>query len=73
LEHQYGLLESFKPTEFDRLTDTLRTTATDLGAKQVWLERRDHMLADKVDVTAWYLRLLKDLLERRRAASAVAH
>lgn len=65
LEHDHGLLRSFRPEQADELLDVVRSLADDPGAKQAWRRRRDKMLESKDDVTGWYLDLIDEVAARK--------
>jgi predicted glycosyltransferase len=63
LEDRYGLLRSFRPAD----SNDLRAAVIDEldhpdGSRR---ERRDQMLADSVNLTAWYLDLMDGLMASR--------
>lgn len=53
LEEEYGLLQSFR--DEDRAFEELKTLCADLSVKETWKERRDSMLEEKIDLTAYIL------------------
>jgi hypothetical protein len=61
LENDWGLVRSFKPEEVDELVDTMTSLVDDPDTGRIWTERRDRMLADKDDVTGWYLDLIHEV------------
>lgn len=62
IEDRYGLIESFTP---DRQADVLsavdRLTIDAAATRQLWTERRQKMLDERVDLTEWYLQLIDEL------------
>lgn len=56
LEHTYGLIQSFKPSESDKVIDAIKSLSR--TPSDEFERRRMAMLRDKVDLTSWYLRLL---------------
>lgn len=66
LEERYGLVRSLAPDEADRMLVEVRTVLGDLGAAaDASRAGQQRMLAEKVDVTAWYRSLLDDLVGTR--------
>lgn len=66
LEDRYELMVNFTPDQGPPLLQTVDELARDPGTKARWGERRDRMLTERVDVTAWYLDLIDLLVARRR-------
>lgn len=66
LEERYGLLRSFLPDESGALLDALDEIVGDPRTPSIWAERRARMLAEQVDLTAWYLDLVDLLVARHR-------
>ncbi len=73
IEDRYGLIESYTP---DRQTEVLaaveRLTVDAGAARQTWSGRRQAMLAERVDLTAWYVGLIEDLVGGPRDARGSA-
>ena len=65
LERKYSLLESFRPTDASRLVARLEELHPDATLAELWQERRAAMLADKVELTAWYRGLGDELVRGR--------
>jgi predicted glycosyltransferase len=55
LEHKYGLTFGFKPDRFDNMISRIRDLLSRKDLKEVWREKRDRMLADKIDLIAFML------------------
>lgn len=53
-EHKYGLTYGFTPDHFDALMDKLRELLDTPNLKKVWSEKRNVMLNDKIDVSAFF-------------------
>jgi uncharacterized protein len=70
LESRYGLVESFPPFAAEDLLARSIALAEDEGARARWGERRAAMLAEKVDVAAWYRDLVDELAGRREVSRA---
>jgi predicted glycosyltransferase len=62
LEERYELAFSFAPSELDRALGLVQEIVEDPHASQIWAQRRDRMLADKVSLTDWYLELMNELV-----------
>lgn len=60
LENRYGLVHSYLPSQVDELLADVDGILRS-GAVDDWEERRQVMLSDKVDVSAWYLGLVQEL------------
>lgn len=54
-EHKYGLTYGFLPSEADKMFAKIEELLTMPDLKAVWQERRQKMLADKIDVSAFYV------------------
>jgi len=54
LEHTYGLTYAFIPSDFDKLLEKLNELLLRKNLKEEWQERRERMLEDKIDVTAFW-------------------
>jgi len=52
-EHKYGLTYGFKPDQFDEMISKIEELLKMPNLKQEWQERRQRMLSDKIDVTAF--------------------
>lgn len=66
LEERYGLVSSFRPDEVAAFEDAVARTLDDLeGAGARMARARERMLEEKEDVTAWYRRLLDELVDAR--------
>jgi predicted glycosyltransferase len=66
LEHRYGLTYGIKTSEPERLFEKIDELLKMKDRKQVWQERRQRMLADKIDVTAfmvWFIENYPDSVE----------
>lgn len=54
-EHKYGLTYGFLPTDSEAMFRKLEELLELPDLKQQWLAKRDTMLCDKIDVTAFYV------------------
>ena len=57
-EHKYGLTYGFKPDQFDEMISKIEELLKMPYLKQEWQERRQRMLSEKIDVTAfmvWFI------------------
>ncbi len=52
-EHKYGLTYGFKPDETEKMFAKIKELLLMPGLKEEWQKRRQKMLADKIDVTAF--------------------
>ncbi|MEW6506993.1 MAG: hypothetical protein AB1432_04520 [Bacteroidota bacterium] len=52
-EHKYGLTFGFKPDESEKMFAKLDELLNTSNLKEEWQRRREKMLADKIDVTAF--------------------
>ncbi len=55
LEHKYGLCYSFQPENFNKMLEKIQALLSLENLKQEWLIRRQHMLSEKIDVTAFFV------------------
>ncbi len=53
-EHRYGLTYAFQPHDFDKLVLKLKALLDTHNLKEKWQQKRERMLADKIDVTAFW-------------------
>lgn len=53
LEHRYGLTCGFLPKDEEKMFAKVEELLNNPNLKKEWAERRDRMLADKIDLTAW--------------------
>lgn len=54
LENRYGLCYSYLPEDEDKFLAKIAEILATPNAKQEWAKRREKMLADKIDVSAFY-------------------
>jgi hypothetical protein len=54
-EHKYGLTYGFLPEDFDELLIKVETLLKNKNLKSDWNLKRDIMLNDKIDVTAFFV------------------
>ena len=66
LEERYQLLRSFRPDDEDAIRAAVLELADDPEVGATWQARRATMLAEQVDVTAWYLDLVDLIVGRHR-------
>ncbi len=59
LERRYQLMYSFEPGRGEDLLEAADRSTSEPEVLKTWAERRERMLDDKVDLTAWYHRLLE--------------
>lgn len=53
-EHRYGLTYAFTPDDFDKLVNKLKELLDQSDLRDLWQQKRRKMLADKIDVTAFW-------------------
>jgi uncharacterized protein len=56
-EYLYGILRNFKPSEFDRLYETVKIFINTEGLKQDWKVKRDKMLKEMEDINIFLIKL----------------
>lgn len=54
-EKKYGLTYTFLPEQFDRMVLKLNELLSNPNIKEEWQQRRQKMLADKIDVTSFWI------------------
>lgn len=54
-EHEYGLTYGFKPDDSERMFSKIKELLAKPDLKEEWQEKRKKMLADKIDVTAFFV------------------
>lgn len=65
-EETYGLTYAYKPEEFDRLREKIENLLSEPDLRGEWQRRRNVMLNEKIDVTAFMVWLTESFSERRR-------
>jgi predicted glycosyltransferase len=60
LEHQYQLTFGFKPHQFEQAYTKIQKIINVKDAKKVFLKRRQKILSDKIDLTAFMLWLIEN-------------
>jgi len=65
-EHKYGLTYGFKPENFSSLLEKLNELISMPHLKEEWQRRRQKMLADKIDVTAFMVWFIENYPESAR-------
>jgi hypothetical protein len=60
LEHRYGLTYGFLPQDEDEMLEMVMELLARNGLRSEWQDKRERMLADKIDLTAWMV----DFIER---------
>jgi len=66
LEAKYKLCFSWQPSEFESLLEKLRELLKQPDLKETWRERRENMLRDKIDVTAFMVWFIENMPESAR-------
>lgn len=62
-ERKYELTYGFLPNEFDKMMNQIDELLNVLNLKDLWNERRNKMLNDKIDVTAFYVWFIENYPE----------
>jgi uncharacterized protein len=65
-EHTYNLTYGFLPTNSDAMFVKINELLAMPGLKAVWQKRRQKMLKDKIDVTAFYVWFIENYPESER-------
>lgn len=58
IEEKYGLCYSYQPSDFNLMKEKIRYLLKNNNLKKTWLEKRNIMLKDKIDVSSfmiWYI------------------
>jgi hypothetical protein len=64
LEEKYGLTYAYKPEDFDRLQDKIKSLLGNPDLHGEWQRRRSVMLKEKIDVTAYMIWLVENCREK---------
>ena len=65
-EHRYGLTFGYKPIHFNELISKTTKLLQNKNLKKEWEKKRQRMLSDKIDVTAfqvWFIENYPDSIE----------
>ena len=65
LEHKYGLTYGFLPSDPELMFNKVRELLALHGLRSLWNEKREKMLADKIDVTAFMVWFIENYPESR--------
>lgn len=57
---KYGLIDCFYPSDFEAAADTVISLISDPYVSDNWQLKRDRILEDKIDVTAWMIEFIED-------------
>ena len=60
LEHKYGLTYGFRTNESDKMYKKINYLLKQNNLKKQWIERKETMLSDKIDVTAYLVWLIEN-------------
>ena len=66
LEQKYGLCYAYLPSEFDKLYDHVKLLLNDPNTKQLWQQKRNRFLSDKIDVSAFFVWFVENYPESLR-------
>jgi predicted glycosyltransferase len=64
LEHKYGLTYGFLPVHEERMFRRIDELLDDPGLHGKWQRKRERMLADKIDLTAWMVDYVENYGQR---------
>lgn len=59
-EHRYGLTYGFTPNNFDKMVVKLNEILKNTEIKAIWQSKREKLLSEKIDVTAFWVWLLEN-------------
>jgi uncharacterized protein len=65
LQQQYGLVFHLSDTEQDHAFDKIRELLAEPNLKASWQQRREHMLSEKIDVSAWMVDFIENYAVNR--------
>jgi predicted glycosyltransferase len=65
LENKYQLTYGFLPKDEDKMLEKISELIYDPGLKAAWLEKRQRMLQDKVDLAAWIENFVENYYQRK--------
>ena len=65
-EQKYGLTYSFKPDNFDNMMLRIKELVNNHDTKKEWSKKRDKMLNDKIDLTAFMVWFVENYPESKR-------
>jgi uncharacterized protein len=65
-EHKYDLTYGFRPDQFDSLLNKVQELLGNPGLKNDWIRKRDKMLEDKIDVTAFWLWFIENYPQSKK-------
>ena len=61
IQHKYHLSYAFFPNQEEAIFNLLESWLNEKDLSQIWQKRRQRMLEDKIDVTAWMVELIESL------------
>ena len=67
LEHKYSLTYGFLPQDEQKMLEKVEILLGTPGLEQEWRRRRDQMLQDKIDLTAWMVPFVEQFAGRVQA------
>lgn len=71
LADKYGLVFNFLPHQSDKLFEKVKEVLSMENYKELWANRRDKMLSEKIDVTRWMIDFIEKELEYIKANPSV--
>lgn len=66
LEHKYGLTYGFLPQDEERMFAKIEDLLSNENTKGIWQQRRDIMLAEKIDLTEWMVNFVENYPIRQK-------
>lgn len=65
-EHKYGMTYGYTPDNFDKLLEKLNDMLVNPNLKEEWIEKRNKLLSDKIDVSAFFTWFIENYPESKR-------
>ena len=65
-EHRYGLTYAFLPSDFDKMLIKLNELLSTPKLQEIWQQKRQKMLDEKIDVTAFWVWFIENYPESRK-------
>jgi len=64
LEHHYGLSYGFLPDDEKSMINKIEALLKDKNTKEIWHEKKEQLLKEKVDLTAWMVNFIEEFYQR---------
>jgi predicted glycosyltransferase len=65
-EHLYDLTYGFRPDDVEKMFDKINMLLANPGLKATWQQKREKMLADKIDVSSFFIWFIENYPESNR-------